>query len=230
MDRQKNGGGMRIVFIGAGKVSVGTARELIKEGHEVIIIERNKLKIDELSKDMDCSFLQGDGSHPNLLKEVNPVKTDFLFCLTNSDQANVIASLVGRSLGFNRIVTSIADPQYESICHELGLKDTIIPYQTISRYLADMVDVGASLELSGIIKHEARLFSFTIQENEAGPAKELPLPSDSKIICFYRDDTFALADAETVFHTDDEVVIVTHSKNIPLLQERRQQTQEESEI
>jgi trk system potassium uptake protein TrkA len=44
---------------------------------------------------------------PNILREVNPEQTDFLFCLTDSDQANVIASLVGRSLGFKRVVTSI---------------------------------------------------------------------------------------------------------------------------
>ncbi|MEJ2690601.1 MAG: NAD-binding protein, partial [Deltaproteobacteria bacterium] len=44
--------------------------------------------------------MQGDGSHPNILREVNPEQTDFLFCLTNNDQDNLIASLGGRSLGF----------------------------------------------------------------------------------------------------------------------------------
>ncbi|WP_028578728.1 potassium channel family protein [Desulfogranum japonicum] len=210
---------MRIVFIGAGKVSIGTARELINKGHEVIIIERNKLKIDELSKDMDCSFLLGDGSHPKLLNEVNPPKTDFLFCLTDSDQANVIASLVGRSLGFTRIVTSIADPQYESICHELGLKDTIIPFQTISRYLADMVDVGESVELSGIIKDEARLFSFVFQKNTPVLPRDLQLPAESRVVCYYREGKFSLADGETLFRAGDEIVLITHSKNVHLLQE-----------
>lgn len=213
---------MRIVFIGAGKVSIGTARVLIKKGHEVIIVERNKLKIDELSKDMDCSFLHGDGSHPNLLSEVNPAQTDFLFCLTNSDQANVIASLVGRSLGFNRVVTSIGDQQYESICHELGLKDTIIPLQTISRYLADMVDVGESVELSRVFKEEARLFSFIAKEEEAVAAKDLQLPVDARVICYYRDGEFSHANNDTKIHINDEVVILTHSKNMHILQERWQ--------
>ena len=76
---------MRTVFIGAGQVSVETAKALVKDGHEVIIIETDKAKIDELSEEMDCSFLQGDGSRPNVLREVNPAQTDFLFCLTNSD-------------------------------------------------------------------------------------------------------------------------------------------------
>ena len=38
---------MRTVFVGAGKVSIGTAKALIKKGHEVVIIETDKAKIDE---------------------------------------------------------------------------------------------------------------------------------------------------------------------------------------
>jgi trk system potassium uptake protein TrkA len=211
---------MRTVFVGAGKVSIGTAKALIKKGHEVVIIETDKAKIDELSEEMDCSFLQGDGSQPNILREVNPTHTDFLFCLTNSDQANVIASLVGHSLGFKRVVTSIGDPQFEGICHELGLKDTIIPSRTISRYLEDMVGGGENVELSTVIKGEARFFTFIAKEEDAVMARDLKLPGDAKVICYYRDGKFSHADEETTFRTGDEVVILTHSKNMPPLQER----------
>lgn len=211
---------MRIVFVGAGNVSIETAKALIKKGHEVVIIVNDKAKIDELSEEMDCSFLQGDGSHPNLLREVNPGHTDFLFCLTDSDQINLIASLVGRSLGFNRVVTSIGDSQFEGICHELGLKDTISPSRTISRYLEDMVGGGENVELSTVIKDEARFFTLTAKEKEAVAAKDLNLPADAKVICYYRDDQFFHADEETKFRLNDEIVILTHSKNMPALQER----------
>ena len=213
---------MRTVFVGAGEVSIGTAKALIKKGHEVVIIETDKAKIDELSEEMDCSFLQGDGSQPNILREVNPTQTDFLYCLTDSDQANVIASLVGRSLGFKRVVTSIGDPQFEGICHELGLKDTIIPSRTISRYLEDMVGGGENVELSTVIKDEARFFTLIAKEEEAVAAKDLKLPTDAKVICYYRDGKFSHADEETTFRIGDEVVILTHSKNMPALQERWQ--------
>jgi len=213
---------MRTVFIGAGKVSIKTAKALIKKGHEVVVIEIDKAKIDELSEEMDCSFLQGDGSQPNLLREVNPEQTDFLFCFTNSDQINVIASLVGRSLGFERVVTSIGNPQFEGICHELGLKDTIIPSRTISRYLEDMVGGGENVELSAVIKDEARFFTFIAKEQEAVPAKDLKLPANAKIICYYRDGKFSHANEETIFRIGDEIVILTHSKNMHELQERWQ--------
>jgi trk system potassium uptake protein TrkA len=213
---------MRTVFVGAGKVSIGTAKALVKKGHEVVIIETDKARIDELSEEMDCSFLQGDGSQPNILSEVNPAQTDVLYCLTDSDQANVIASLVGRSLGFKRVVTSIGDPQFEGICHELGLKDTIIPSRTISRYLEDMVGGTENIDLSAVIKDEARFFIFTAKEENAVAAKDLKLPADAKVICYYRDGKFSHADEETTFRIGDEIVILTHSKNMAALQERFQ--------
>jgi trk system potassium uptake protein TrkA len=221
---------MRTVFLGAGKVSVETAKALIKKGHEVVIIETDKAKIDELSEEMDCSFLQGDGSQPNILSEVNPAQTDFLFCLTDSDQANVIASLVGRSLGFSRIVTSIGDPQFEDICRELGLKDTIVPSRTISRYLEDMVYGGENVELSRVIKDEARFFVFGAKEEDAVAAKDLNLPAGAKVICYYRDGKFSHADEKTTFCIGDEVVILTHSKNMPAFQDRWQPKPEQEEL
>jgi len=211
---------MRAVFVGAGDVSVETAKALIKKGHEVIIIETVKAKIDELSEEMDCSFLLGDGSQPNLLREVNPAQTDFLFCLTNSDLANVIASLVGRSLGFKRIVTSIGDPQFEGICHELGLKDTIIPSRTITRYLVDMAGGGEHVEMSTVIKDEARLFILVAGAGDAGAARDLKLPAAARVMCYYRGGKFAHADEDTTLRAGDEVVVLTHSKNMAVLQER----------
>ena len=211
---------MRTVFVGAGKVSLETAKGLIKKGHEVVIIENDKGKIDELSEEMDCSFLHGDGSQPNILREVNPERTHFLFCLTNSDQVNLIASLVGRSLGFARVITSIGDSQFEGICRELGLQDTINPSRTISRYLEDLVAGGENLQLSTIIKDTARFFIFKAREGEAVAVKDLDLPGEARVICYYRDDNFAFADQETKFRPGDEIVILTHSKNLPRLQER----------
>ena len=211
---------MRIAFVGAGEVSVGTAKALIGKGHEVVIIENDKARIDELSSQMDCSFLQGDGSRPDILREVNPQQTDVLLCLSNSEQINVIASLVGRSLGFKRVVTSISDPQFESICLELGLKDLIIPSRTISRYLEDMISGVENLDLSVVIKGEARFFTLIAREEDALNPRELKLPAEARVICYYRDDKFFHVDEETKFRKGDELVILTHSKNIPALQER----------
>lgn len=211
---------MRIVFVGAGSLAVMTASMLVKQGHEVVIVERDKQRIEELTAQLDCGFVHGDGSTPAILQETNPKQTDFLFCLTGNDQANIITSLVGRSLGFARVVTKIENSEFEHICIELGLKDTIIPARTIGRYLSDMVKGQDPLELSAMIKDEARVFSFVVHEEEEGPVQDLKLPDGSRAICLYRDGHFLLINADSVLKVGDEVVILLHSKHLPEFTER----------
>ncbi len=211
---------MRAVFVGASSLAVTTARFLLARGHEVVVVERNKERIETLTGQLDAGFLHGDGSTPALLRETNPSETDFLFCLTGNDQANIIAGLVGRSLGFPRVVTKIENSEFEHICIELGLKDTIIPNRTIGRYLADMVQGTDPLELSGILKDEARIFFFVLQEADEGRIADLPLPGDTRVICLYREGKLIVPDDSTKLKREDEVALLTHSRNLETLREK----------
>ncbi len=224
---------MRFAFVGAGEVAVRTAEFLIDKGHEVVIIESDQNRIDELVDQLDCSFLKGDASSPAILREVSPKQTDVLFSISNSDPINLIASLVGRSLGFKRVITSIQNPDFEEICRELGLDETIIPSRTISRYLADMAQGLDIIELSTVIKDTARFFTFIAGKEEAGSIGDLKLDEKARVICFYRDGRFMLADGNDRLRKGDEVVILTDNETLKELEERfepnlTQGTKEES--
>lgn len=211
---------MRAVFIGAGELTAMTARQLLKNGYEVIIIEKDKARIDELSVDLDAGFIYGDGSKPAILREADPSSTDFLFCLSGNDQYNIIASLVGRSLGYKRVVTRIEDPSYEHICIELGLEDIIVPDSTIARHLADLCAGQNPLEVSALIKGDARVFSFVAGAEDESSLDNLQLPEGSRLMFLYRNEEFMLADADTTLQKGDEVVIIAHSKALPELKAR----------
>jgi len=211
---------MRAVFVGASSLSVMSARLLVKRGHEVVIIERDKAVIGALTPGLDCGFLHGDGARPGVLREADPEHTDFLFCLTGSDQANIIASLVGRSLGFGSVVTKIDDPELEHICLELGLRSTIIPSRTIGRFLADMFEGHDPLEVSAMIRGEARVFSFVVQQADAAPVADIGLPSGARIVCAYRDAKFLLPDPDTALRAGDEVIVIAQREQLAALEER----------
>lgn len=211
---------MRAVFIGASSLAVHTARLLLARGNEVVIIERDKARIDALTEELDCGFLHGDGSKPTILREADPKQTHYLYCLTGNDQANIIAGLVGRSLGFSHVVVKIEDQAFEHICIELGLGDTIIPTRTIARYLADSFSGMDLMELSGIIKDEARIFSFVAHEEDAVAVNALKLPTDTRVACLYRENEFVPVHEDTHLKGGDEVVVITHSRNLTELRER----------
>jgi trk system potassium uptake protein TrkA len=211
---------MRIVFLGASPLAIATARMLLTRDHEVVVVDRDKGVIDVLAEELDCGFLLGDGTRPGVLREVDPKETDFLFCLTDNDQTNIIASLVGRTLGFARVITRIDDEEFEHIAIELGLSDTVIPARTIGRYLADAAEGHDILELSTAIKGEARVFVFAARDDDAATVEELGLPEDARVTHLYRDGELVLADAQTKLQRGDEVVVLTRRRNLPALRER----------
>lgn len=211
---------MRAVFVGASTLAVTAARRLLAGGHEVVIVDRDRERIDALSAELDCGFLHGDGSKPALLREADPQGTDGLFCLTGNDQTNILSSLVGRSLGFRRVVTKIEDSEFEHLCLELGLEDIIIPTRTIGRYLFDMFEGRDHMEIIALIKGEARAFSFVARAEDEKPIAELGLPEGCRVMFFYRDERFTLPESDSRLERGDEVMIVTHSRNLEALRAR----------
>lgn len=201
-------------------MSLMTADILTRRGHEVVMIERDKERIDALKEELACAFLQGDGTRPLILKEADPAATDVLYCLTDNDQTNIISSLVGKSLGFGRVIACINDPEYEHICTELGLTDTIIPTRTIGRDLADMLEGKDPVEISSMFREDARAYSFVSREEDSGPLSELELPRETRVVCLYREDKFILPDAKTALQAGDEVILITHRRNLEVLAER----------
>ncbi len=212
---------MRFVFVGSGSLAVLTGRMLAERGHEVVMIERDRALIDQLNDELDVGFIHGDGTRPAILREADPDASDLLFCLTGDDQANIIASLVARSLGYRRVVTKIEDPELEHICAELGLADSLVPMHTVGRYLADMAEGQDIIELSDILRGDARMFAFRVSASAAGLLAELPLTDDARAICVYRDGKeFLFAKPDLRLEAGDEVVVLVRAKLLKALRER----------
>lgn len=211
---------MRVVVIGGGSLGARAARLLIQRGHEVVVVESDPETAQAIDESIDCGVIHGDGTRPAVLGESDPANTDALLALTGNAQTNLIASLIGHSLGFSRVITRIDDEEFEHVALELGLVDTIIPARTIGRYLADLVEGHASLELSAAIKGDARVFLFVAREEDAGTVAKLGLPSGARVSHLFRRDALVLADADTRLEKGDEVVIVSHRKHLEALRSR----------
>lgn len=212
---------MRFVFVGSGTLAMLTARMLSERGHEVVIVERDRAIIDALHEDLDAGFIHGDGTRPAILREAGPESADLLFCLTHDDQANIIASLVARSLGYRRVVTKIEDPELEHICVELGLAESLVPMHTVGRFLADMSEGQNIFELSDMLRGEARLFSIRITKELSETVTQLGLPNDCRAICIYRSgERLIFAEPDTKLEVGDELVVLARSATLKGLRQR----------
>lgn len=76
------------------------------------------------------------------------------------------------------------------------------------------------LELSAIPKDQARFFSFIARGEDAVEVSELNLPEDARVVRYYRNGKFVLADTNTILREKDEVVVLTNLRNLKKLGER----------
>lgn len=211
---------MRIAIIGANSVSVMAVKELQKSGHDVILIDKDEERLKELGEELDCGLMHGDGSRPSVLEDLSPENTDILICNTPDDQDNIIASLVARSLEFDRVVTKIEDPEFEQVCSELGLQDVICPDLEVAKNLSDVI-AGRGTNISRMLKAGLRVLSLTADEDAAGPLEALDLPNDTRVIAVVRDEEPTIVTGgEFEIERDDLVLVLAREDDIDALQER----------
>jgi len=102
---------MRIFIVGAGEVGIHIASSLVREGHDLVVIEKSAAKVADLQKSMDILAVAGDGCNPGLLKAHGAGDADLFFAVSNNDAVNLLSALTARKLGASRCVVRVGDPE-----------------------------------------------------------------------------------------------------------------------
>jgi trk system potassium uptake protein TrkA len=212
---------MRIVFMGASALTLAAARSVLAGGHEVVIVDKDEARLRALDEmDLDCGLVHGDGSRPAVLSELGPENSDFLFCMSGSDQDNILAALAGKRLGFDRVVAKIEDADFGGLCAELGLEDVLIPSQEAANAVADRVAGIESVDLAPLLKTGIRFFVFSARQEDAGEVGDLKMPDGARVFAVTRDGEAELARDDTRIAERDEVYVVCTQDDVKTLRER----------
>ncbi len=109
---------MKIVIIGAGEVGFHVAKSLSELDYDISVIDIDHVKCSRANEHLDVIVNQGNGSDEKLLKDINVADADYVFCLTNSDETNLISSLQCHNLGAKKIIARLRDLDYSrnSLC------------------------------------------------------------------------------------------------------------------
>jgi trk system potassium uptake protein TrkA len=100
---------MKIVILGAGEVGVHIASSLVREQHDLVVIERDPKKVAQLQSSMDILAVAGDGCNPKILRDHGVGSANLFFAVSNDDSANMLAALTARRMGAGRCVVRIGD-------------------------------------------------------------------------------------------------------------------------
>ena len=104
---------MRVTIAGAGSVGRSVARELIDNGHEVLLIDRDPsaIKKESVSK---AEWLLADACEVASLEEAGLHECQVVIAATGDDKVNLVVSLLAKTeYGVPRTVARVNNPKNE---------------------------------------------------------------------------------------------------------------------
>lgn len=171
---------MRILIVGDGKVGHTLAAELLREGHDITIIDQNESVIHKTEDTLDVMCILGNGANAATLLEAEVDRADILIAATASDEINMLCCLIGKKLGAKFTIARIRDPEYnESLSmlqHELGLDMTINPERATAQEISRILRYPFASNIEPFAKGRVELVEFLAREEDiicGKPLKEL---------------------------------------------------------
>ena len=89
---------MKIIVCGVTEVSKSIVSYLIKGSSDIIVIDKDQRRLDDLAQTFDILPVYGNPSHPDILEKAGAKDCDIILALTESDEVNMIICQIAFSL------------------------------------------------------------------------------------------------------------------------------------
>ena len=168
---------MNIIILGAGKVGSHLTNELSLQDHNILVIDKNKDVLNRLLEQNDVMALVGDGRDVDVLEEADVANCDLFIALTMSDDVNLIASSLAKSLGARNIIIRLRDPKY--VNHFDRIQDVtnsnliINPEYLAAKEIQRSIKYSHARNVQGFVDEKALMIEISIGENSKLAGKSL---------------------------------------------------------
>ena len=203
---------MYVIVVGAGKVGLNLARELIEKGNELTIIENSARRYATVEEELEHRAQYGDGSELWVLERGGSERADMVIAVTGDDEDNILICQVAREkYGVERVIARCNNPRNLQHFELLGVKPAVSATDLILRLIEHEVPRYGLLHLLDL--PQERLEIIEIEVAQGSPAdgtavRDLGIPEGSLVISILRDGTGFVPLADSVVRSGDEVLLV----------------------
>jgi len=211
---------MHIIIAGCGRVGSELARLLSNEGHDVIIIDKNKSSFDRLKGAFNGVTLVGSGFDTELLKEARIEKADAFYAVTNGDNTNLISAQVAKKI-FNvpKVIARVYDPQRAHIYTALGM-DVISGTILFAAMIRDKI-IESRFSSYLIETKEVGVIEIEVKDSLKGKMiKDVNIPREFMVVAIRRLNEVIIPELDTVLKAKDVLMGVVKVASLNAIKER----------
>lgn len=203
---------MKVAIAGAGSVGRSIARELMQNGHEVLLIDKDPRKVTP-DRVPGAQWLLGDACEVANLEGAGLEDYDVVISATGDDKVNVVVSLLAKTeYSVRRVVARINHPNNEWLFTEAwGVDVAVSTPRVLAALVEEAVEVGDIVRLFTLREGQANLVEVTLPDTApcAGCAvRDLDLPKDAALVAIVRGMRVITPSPEEPLEVGDELLFV----------------------
>lgn len=203
----------RIIIAGGGHIGEHLART-VENRYGVRIIEHNRQRCYELSETLDKTIvLAGDASDRDLLLEENIEETDVFCAVTNDDEANIMASMLAKSLGARKVITLINNAAYVDLIEDSNIDIVINPQQATLGSILTHIRQGDVVRVHSLRRGAAEAIEAIAHGDKSSSRvigkriEDIDLPRGTTIGAIVRGDDVVIAHDDIVVESGDHIIL-----------------------
>jgi trk system potassium uptake protein len=212
---------MYAIIAGGGNVGFFLARELIEQGHEILIIENNNERAEFIANELGNVVLRGNADEASTLAEAGAERADVVIAVTGDDPRNlVLCQVAKRRFGTRRTLARINDPRNEALFLMLGIDATVNATQVMLSVLEQEIPQANLVPLLRLRNTDIEVVEAVVDSRSrvsGQPLSQVQLPPESTIAVVIRDGAAFFPNGATVLQPGDEVVALTRGMHEPRL-------------
>lgn len=207
------------LIVGGGRAAYYLAKELLRGGIRVTIIERDFKRCEELSVQLPKAVvINGDGTDKELLKEAGIEEAEAFVALTGIDEENILLTLHAKKVSNAKVVTKINRITFTEVIDNLDLGSVIYPKYITSEAIIAYVRARKASKCSNVetlyhmFNHRVEAIEFKAQEESAVTNiafKDMHLKKDLLVACIARKGSVIIPSGDDCILPGDTVMIVT---------------------
>jgi trk system potassium uptake protein len=203
---------MRIAIAGAGAVGRSIARELLTNGHQVLLIDKNFGKV-RPQRIPEADWMQADACELSSLEDARLEEFEVVISATGDDKVNLVVSLLAKTeFSVRRVVARINHPANEWLFNESwGVDVAVSTPRVLAALVEEAVSVGDVVRLFTLREGQANLIEVTLPAGApcAGvPLRDVQLPSDAAMVAIIRGSRVIVPTPDEPLEPGDELLFV----------------------
>lgn len=207
---------MRIIIVGCGKVGQTLVEQLSKENHELVVIDENPVKMEQV-EDSDAMCIVGNGNSYQTLLEAGVKRAHLLIAVTGSDEQNLLCCLIAKKTGNCQTIARVRNPVYSKeidfLRKEFGLAMIINPEWAAADEMARIFQFPSAIKIDRFAHGRVELLHFRITADSPLNGQKVidvrnKYNQNILVSSVTRNDEITIPGGDFIFRENDTVSII----------------------